>query len=62
MTIATEESDSTSAALPEESDNLIDEGIGSMSEEELRAWKRDSEKTMSDSKSRSDASPAVAGF
>jgi hypothetical protein len=52
MTIATEESDSTSVALPKELGKLIDESIGSMGEEELRAWKRDSEKIMSDSKSR----------
>jgi hypothetical protein len=58
MATAAEKRVSTSAVLPKELENLIDESIGSMSEKELRAWKRDSEKIMNDSKSRSGASSA----
>jgi hypothetical protein len=58
MTTATEKPVSTSTALPKKLEDLIDESIDSMSNNELRAWKLDSEKIMNDSRSRSGASSA----
>jgi hypothetical protein len=58
MTIAAEKPVSTSTALPKKLEDLIDESIDSMSKKELRAWNRDSQKIMSDSKNRSDVSSA----
>ncbi|MGD0796608.1 MAG: hypothetical protein ABR910_02690 [Acidobacteriaceae bacterium] len=56
MTIATEKPASTSTALPKELEDLIDTSIDAMSKKELRAWKRDCERIMSDSRNRSGAS------
>jgi hypothetical protein len=61
MAAAVEKSVLTSVALPRELENFIDESIHSMSEEELRTWKQDSEKIMDDSRSRSGASSAQNG-
>ena len=58
MTIAAEKPVSTSTALPKELESLIDESLNSMSKKELREWKRDSEKSMNDSRNRSGASSA----
>jgi hypothetical protein len=56
MTIAAEKPVSASTALPKKLEDLIDESINAMSKKELRAWKRDSEKIMNDSRNRSGAS------
>jgi hypothetical protein len=52
MTTAMEKPVSTSAALPKELEDLIDASIDAMDDKQLRAWQRDSEKIMSDSRSR----------
>jgi hypothetical protein len=61
MTIAAERPVSTTGALSNELENLIEESINAMSPKELRSWSKDSDKIMADSTRRMDARRAAHG-